>query len=186
MQKIYFFGGTFDPPHRGHLQIIRHILRSEPNASVIAMPAASAPLRADERLFSYRERFYLLRRLLQKEIAQGKVILSVLEKRLPKPGFTVNTLSALAKICTIKPIVVIGADQAKKLSSWHRSEDLIRDFQFLIFARDCLLPQELPKLKASFVADFAEDVSATQMRARLAGLPPQERLQAALAAGNPP
>jgi nicotinic acid mononucleotide adenylyltransferase len=160
-------------------------LAADPAAAVIVMPAASAPLRADERLFSYRERFYLLRRLLQKEISEGRVIISVLEKRLPKPGYTVNTLAALEKNCTVKPVIVIGADQAKKLGSWHQSEKLIRDFEFLIFARDRLLPKEVPNLKAGFVEDFAEDISATQIRSTLSALPPQERLKTALALGNP-
>ena len=149
------------------------------------MPAAGAPLRADERLFSYRERFSLLRRLLHSEIKRDKVILSVLERRLPKPNYTMNTLTALSKICTQKPILVIGADQVEKLPHWHQGAVLLREYEFLCFARRGAALGKIPGLIARLIEDFSEDISATELRAKLIGLPQAQRFAAALAAGNP-
>ena len=134
------------------------------------MPAASAPLRRDERLFSYRERFHLLRRAFAQEVAAGSVAISVLERRLPAPNYTVNTLTALAGFCAQKPIVVIGGDQAEKLPRWHRAEELFAQYEFLVFARGGATPN-IPGLRARYVPDFAEDISATEMRALLAAVP---------------
>lgn len=146
------------------------------------MPAASAPLRTDERLFSYRERFWLLRRIFAAEIAAGSVVVSVLEQSLPAPNYTVNTLAALGRLCGEKPVVVIGSDQAEKLPRWHLAPDLIRDYEFLILARRGAGRPSIAGLKASYVEDFAEDISATQLRQALSAIPAADRLKAALAA----
>ncbi|MBX3723632.1 MAG: nicotinate-nicotinamide nucleotide adenylyltransferase [Turneriella sp.] len=182
--QFFFFGGTFDPPHTGHQKIVRHLLQTAPGARVIVMPAASAPLRSDERLFSYRERFHLLRRAFAQEVAAGSVAISVLERRLPAPNYTVNTLTALAGFCAQKPIVVIGGDQAEKLPRWHRAEELFAQYEFLVFARGGATPN-IPGLRARYVPDFAEDISATEMRALLAAVPAASRLKAAVAAVDP-
>lgn len=153
---------------------------------MIIMPAASAPLRTDDRLFSFRERFHLLRSLFRSEIATGRIILSPLERLLPKPNYTFDTLSAVRRRCGQKPVVVVGADQAQKLGLWHRSAELIGEYEFLIFARAGSVPANIPNLRARFVADFAEHISATALRTELAALPAGERFQRALAWGNPP
>lgn len=153
--------------HRGHAAIVRYILAKIPAAKIILMPAADAPLRNDERYYTYRERFRLLRRLFADEISRHNVILSKLEKSLPKPNYTIGTLSALRAICPGKPVIVLGADQAENLGRWHRSAELLRDFEFLIFARR---GSQLPEtLKGSFcyITDFDENISATEIRNEL-------------------
>ncbi|MBV6494173.1 MAG: nicotinate-nucleotide adenylyltransferase [Turneriella sp.] len=148
------------------------------------MPAASAPLRADERLFSYRERFRLLRYLFKKEIAQGSVVLSWLERRLPQPNYTIHTLDALKKFCFQKPILAIGADQAEKIQYWQSSSTLIQNYEFLIFARNGVgvdTPLKLPTgMHYTLVDDFDENISATKVRASLFKLSYKERFSAAV------
>ncbi|HRP70412.1 MAG TPA: hypothetical protein PLY93_12845, partial [Turneriella sp.] len=149
---------------------------------VLVMPAASAPLRNDNRLFSYRERFHLLRRLFKKEIQEGGVVLSWLEHRLPQPNYTVHTLDTLKKICPQEPTIVIGADQAEKIQHWQRSDFLVQNYTFLIFARGGVggdQPLQLvPGMRYTIEKDFNEDISATQVRASLSKLSAQERLDA--------
>lgn len=178
---LFFFGGTFDPPHHGHLAIVKYILKTNAAARIVVMPAAGAPLRVDERLFSYRERFRLLRLLLQSEIVAGQVALSKLERSLPRPNYTADTLAALAKHCATPPVIVIGADQAEKLPLWHRSEELMARYKFLVFARPGSPAKNNPQLNARFIGDFAENISATEIREKLAALPAAKRFAAALA-----
>lgn len=149
------------------------------------MPAASAPLRTDDRLFSFRERFELLRALFHSEITARRIILSPLERLLPKPNFTFSTLAALRERCGQKPVVVVGGDQAQKLGSWHRSAELIGEYEFLVFARAGSVAENIPNLNARFVEDFSENISATALRKELTALPASERFQRALALGNP-
>ena len=131
------------------------------------MPAADAPLRGDARYYTYRERFHLLRKMFAAEISRRQVILSNLEKSLPKPNYTFETLSALRNLCPEKPVVVIGADQAMNLARWHRSSELMREYEFLVFARRGSPYPGDPGENFCFVADFAEDISATEIRDKL-------------------
>ncbi len=181
---VFFFGGTFDPPHAGHKAIVLRLLAENPGARVIVSPAPAAPLRSSEPLFSYRERFALLRSCFRQQLAEGKVILSRLELSLPKPNFTIDTLFALVKFCGAKPVVVIGADQAAQIDRWHRAEELMRDYEFVVFARQGADVVFDRRLRYRAVSDFALPVSATEIRAKLIKLPKAERFAAALALTN--
>lgn len=149
-----------------------------PQSTTIICPAAQAPLRGSY-LFSYRERVRLLRHCFQKELAERMVKLALLERRMPKPNYTLITLREIEKRCGVKPIVVLGADQAQRLRLWYQFETLIQEFSFVIFARGHV-PELLPQLHCRFIADFCEPVSATEIREKLVPLPPPERWQAAL------
>lgn len=140
------------------------------------MPAAASPLRGDERLFTYRQRFHFLRQLFAREITSGRVVLSCLEKKLPQPNYTLHTFKALRKICTQKPVLVIGADQAQNLPRWHKADELIKNYEFLVFARRGAVVATVAGLSPEVVADFDEDISATELRNRLISMPPGERM----------
>lgn len=177
----YFFGGTFDPPHAGHRAIVSHLLAASPKAKVIVMPAPMAPLRGAEKAFTYRQRFHLLRVMFADAIVSGRVTLSVLERRLPPPHYTINTLEALGKYCDEKPVLVIGGDQAEKLPRWHRYTDIALAYRFVIFSRQGSAIGNLPNLRYEQITDFSCDESSTALRDQLMALGPEARFAAALA-----
>jgi nicotinate-nucleotide adenylyltransferase len=177
----YFFGGTFDPPHVGHYAIVRHLLEKSPDTKVIVMPAPQAPLRAAEKCFSYRERFQLLRLMFRHEIGSARVLLSVLEKRLPPPHFTISTLEALKSFCSENPVVVIGGDQAEKMPQWHRVSELVAGYRFVIFARAGAFAATLPEMRYETIGDFSYDISSTALRNRLLSLDSVQRFAEAQA-----
>jgi nicotinate-nucleotide adenylyltransferase len=181
---VFFFGGTFDPPHAGHKAIVARLLRDYADACVIVSPAAATPLRTDERMFSYRERFALLRACFSEELAAKKVVLSVLERSLPKPNYTYDTLKTLLELCGIKPIIVIGADQAQQIDKWHCAEALMCEYEFVVFARTGVTTAWDNRLRYRAITDFDLPVSATAIRASLVTLPKAERFAAALALTN--
>lgn len=147
---------------------------------VVVSVAAEAPLRKRGHLFSYRERFKLFRHALRAEIQRGRVKLSILEKYLPKPNYTIDTLAALSTRCEEDITLVIGADQAQKLSEWHRSEELLTRYALLIFSRNKISLAHLPSANFEIIDDFAMPISATAIRERLAALDTTERFEKAL------
>lgn len=151
---------------------------------MIISPAPAAPLRSGEPLFSYRERFSLLRSCFAPEIAEHRVILSRLELLLPQPNYTYETLATLVHLCGVKPIIVIGADQAAQIGRWHRAAELMRDYQFIVFARGMAGEPFDARLRYALVPDFDLPVSATSIRAKLVQLPKAERLAAARASAD--
>ncbi len=131
------------------------------------MPAPEAPLRSGRKLFTYRERFRLLRQMFSREISDGRVRLSVLEHRLPGPHYTIQTLEALKKYCVAAPTIVVGADQAEKLGQWKRSAELVQGWRFLVFARRDGVVPDVPEMQFDLVSDFAYDISSTAVREQL-------------------
>ena len=81
-------------------------------------------------------------------------------------------------MCAGKPVLVIGADQAENLSRWHRAAELAKAYSFLIFARRGAPVVQPADLAADVVADFDENISATELRNQLVLLQPAERLAA--------
>lgn len=147
---------------------------------VLVSVAAQAPLRKNTHLFSYRERFKLLRHALHAEIQRGCVKLSVLEKYLPKPNYTIDTLGALNALCQADITLVVGADQAQKIFEWHRSEELLARYALLIFSRNKISLAHLPHANFEIIDDFDMPIAATSIRERLALLDPAERFEKAL------
>lgn len=115
-------------------------------------------------MFSFRERFAAVRKLLEPKIASGRVRLSHIEKRLPQPNYTIETLRALRLYCHEKPVIVIGADQAEGLSRWYKADELIREFSFVVFARRGSTLPEIPDFYPYMITDFEENVSSSEIR----------------------
>jgi len=137
-----------------------------PGAKVIVMPAAEPPLKLSRRMFPFNERFRRLREMFAAEIQGGRVLLSVLEKKLPAPNYTIQTLKALESFCVEKPVIVIGADQATKISEWHSAAQLMSTYEFVVFARrgtNAVFNGFNPHV----IADFDEAISSTEIRAGL-------------------
>lgn len=71
---------------------------------------------------------------------------------------------------------MIGADQAQNLPRWHKADELIKNYEFLVFARRGAAVATVAGFTPEVVADFDEDVSATELRNQLLLLPPAERM----------
>ena len=92
MPRIGLFGGTFDPPHFGHLALAewaRERLRLD---RVLFVPAGSPPHKRERRLSGAATRVALTRLAVRGNPAFR---LSTLEVRRLGPSFTVDTLRAL-------------------------------------------------------------------------------------------
>lgn len=125
------------------------------------MPAGAAPLRTNTALFTYQQRFALLRQAFAEEIRIGRVRLSSLERRLPQPNYTIDTLTYLQRLCTQRPTIVIGADQAANISRWHRAAELMHRYEFLVFARRGAVPEFPAAMRYNLIADFDDQHEAT-------------------------
>ena len=122
------FGGSFDPIHLGHKNVVKSLLESSLGIDrVIIMPAFVNPFKAgnepavhassEQRLEMCRLAFGDIPQCVVSdwEIAQGGV------------SYTVNTLEQLKKTYTTdKFILIMGSDSLASLDRWHRFEDIIR------------------------------------------------------------
>lgn len=121
------FGGTFDPPHRAHVELparVRDVMGAD---AIVYVPAARSPHKPDGPVASGAERVEMLRLALAG--ARG-VSISDLELNSggAAPSYTVDTLRTLrAEIPRTTALrLLIGADQAAAFHRWREPEEIIR------------------------------------------------------------
>jgi len=106
------FGGSFDPVHLGHIEIVKKALKIVDK--VIVVPTFLNPFKShfaanpETRLNWCKEAFDF-----------ENVIVSDFEIKNAKPTFTIETFNALSKDYNIK-YIIIGADNLKSITKWAR------------------------------------------------------------------
>lgn len=123
MRRIGVFGGTFDPPHIGHLALAewaREALRLE---RVIFMPAARPPHKRHRRLSPAADRVAMTRRAVR---GNPHFTVSTIEVRRTGPSYTVDTLRALRRAHPRAGFwLLMGEDSLREFHTWHAPEEIL-------------------------------------------------------------
>jgi nicotinate-nucleotide adenylyltransferase len=187
--RIGLFGGTFDPPHRGHLAVANAVQERFALDRILLAPAAVQPLKPDGAHASYADRLRLVELLCED---QPGLEASSIDGPQPNgsPNYTVETLKRLRATLPAgaEISVIVGADAFLGLPKWKSPEELLREARWIIVSRpgfdlhslDAMGLSPRQRARITILSDFANPVSATEVRERLhdrdeaAGLvPPQ-------------
>lgn len=115
-QRIGILGGSFNPPHEGHVEITRIALARLQLDRVWWLVTPGNPLKQNGSLPSLEDRMAACRRLL----ADPKVIVTGFEAELGTP-FTAATLAFLARrYPTARFVWIMGADNLASFHRWQR------------------------------------------------------------------
>lgn len=187
-RRLGFFGGTFDPPHLGHLRMAQAVRDHAGIDGVVLVPAARNPHKAGPPLFADAVRIRALRALAASE--PGLAIWEG-ELRRPPPSYTYDTVVELEReFPDCELWWILGADNVAALPGWHRATELARRIGFLALGRpgvdtaaaEAQAREALPELRLRWVAAPLVGVSATEIRRRIeAGLPWQDLVPSAIA-----
>ena len=128
-----FFGGSFDPPHAGHLAVARGALNSGRCAHVMWVPAYAPPHKLDRRRAPFEHRLKMVELLIKNESSMS---VSDIEAKIAKrPSYTIDILLELEAQSGIRPALLIGADSLLQLHTWHRAKELAENWQILTYPR---------------------------------------------------
>jgi nicotinate-nucleotide adenylyltransferase len=114
--KIGIYGGTFDPPHHGHLIVAEYVRTHLGLDRIVFVPVATAPHKQGQQVTDGRHRLAMLDRAVASNPA-----FRVSDEEIRRGGvsYTVDTLAALREA---EPeaafFVLIGADNALEFDSW--------------------------------------------------------------------
>ena len=173
--KTAIFGGTFDPPHSGHINIADKILEDGYADTILFMPALHPPHKLDVNYSSFTHRLEMLRAAL-KSFPKNKFQISILEQEFAdKASFTYNTLEFLTlQNPSVEYELVIGADNLLTLHQWHNANELIKRWKILTYPRKGYDKLELlynlwdkktaDKLSATMLPFDIFNVSSTEIR----------------------
>ncbi|MCP3965880.1 MAG: nicotinate (nicotinamide) nucleotide adenylyltransferase [Lentisphaerae bacterium] len=135
--RTAFFGGTFDPPHKGHLKLAEHILASGRTDSIMFVPAYSPPHKQDRSITSFDDRMKMLKIMLKDS---KNIIISDIERRAElSPSYTIKILELLEQENPeIELQILIGGDSLAYFHTWHRAKELMEKWEIITYPRrDC-------------------------------------------------
>jgi nicotinate-nucleotide adenylyltransferase len=168
--RIGIFGGTFDPPHAGHVAAARAVNQQLGLDRLLLVVANDPWQKSAERAVSPAADRFALTEVLAGEIPGAEA--SRLELDRGGPSYSVDTAEEILAGAGAKPVtlyLVIGADLVPELGAWHRSEDLRRLVTLAIVSRPTgPVPDVPPGWRAEWVNGPRVPVSSSQVRALLA------------------
>jgi nicotinate-nucleotide adenylyltransferase len=127
-------GGTFNPPHIGHLSLARAALAELGLERVLLVPARAAPHKdaAEDPGAQHRLRMCQLA-----AAAEPRVEVSKVELDRPGPSYTVDTLRFIhATSPDAELTLIVGADTAQALPSWREPREILRLARLAVAGRD--------------------------------------------------
>ena len=129
--RIGLFGGTFNPPHEGHIHVCQTALRQRQFDFIWWMVTPQNPLKRDQKIPSFEERMLWS----EDKISHPRILVTDIEKQL-KTYKSIDTILAL-KTCfpQTKFTFLAGIDNAFNLHQWEEWEQLIEEIPFLFIAR---------------------------------------------------
>jgi nicotinate-nucleotide adenylyltransferase len=131
--KIGLFFGSFNPIHHGHLMVASFIANHTELQQVWLVVSPQNPLKAQSSLLNEYDRLHLAQLAIEND-TQLKV--SDIEFKLPKPSYTIDTLTYLQeKYPQHQFYVIMGSDSFQNLPKWKNFEALVKNYQFIVYRR---------------------------------------------------
>ena len=164
--RIGILGGSFNPIHNVHLAIARGMIERKVVDEVALMVSPRNPIKPANSLLPENVRLHLAQIACQEE---KNIFASDYEFHLKRPSYTWNTLCSLRKSFPEKNfILLIGADNWKIFRQWHKSQDIINNFEIAIYPRIGfdISPSLLPP-KVKFIDLPLHNISSTEIRDRI-------------------
>jgi len=170
-ERLGILGGTFDPPHIGHLLLAYGALEQLALDRLILIPARRQPLKSEVEITATAHRLAMVRHLAD---ADPRLQVDALELDRPGLSFTVDTLRAYrAQWPDAALHLLLGADAARTFAQWRAPAEVAGLARIVVCTRgEEAMPAAPAGIAWDRLATRRVDVSATEIRARVrAGLP---------------
>ncbi len=131
--KIGLYFGSFNPIHVGHLIIANFVSEYSDIEQVWFVVSPQNPLKKSAELLNEYDRLYLVQTAIEDNL---KFRSSDIEFKLPRPSYTIDTLTYLhEKYPNYQFVVILGSDSVKNINKWKNSELLLKNFSFYVYER---------------------------------------------------
>jgi nicotinate-nucleotide adenylyltransferase len=162
--RLGYLGGSFDPPHLGHLAVAQAAADSYALSHVLLVPTAYQPLKPLGAVAAYSDRLAMVSLLCESD---PRLVPSDLEAPVtpPTPNYTIDTLK---RIRSTEPdaelFVIVGADAFLDLPHWRSPDELLDLAEWIVVTR--------PHLASGALHNGAEPPISTRSLPGLLPLPP--------------
>jgi len=165
--KIALYFGSFNPIHIGHLIIANHIAQEKLLIDQLWLVVSPEnPLKQQQHLLNDYARLHLVNIAIQ----NNPLLKSCdVEFKLPKPSYTINTLTYLAeKYPQHQFTIVMGSDSYSNLPKWKNYETILKNYPIIVYPRANVGINFFPNSNTIIVKAPLLDISATYIRTQIA------------------
>ncbi len=167
--KICLFGGTFDPPHFGHLILAQTIFEAEHFDQIVFVPAHTSPHKDKTVVSSVNLRKEMVKIAIQEN---PNFILSDIEIKRGGVSYSFDTIIEYKEKTGIDSknlFYLIGSDSLKTFHSWHNSDQILDECQIIVAIRPGFRPSDINNeilARIQFANIPRIEISSTQIRKR--------------------
>ena len=172
--RIGFLGGTFDPPHNGHLLIAREAQTQLGLTQVLFAPTRQPPHKNAAEHTAIEHRLEMVRLAIA---PYPQFTLSRVDVDRPGPTYTVDTMRLLHEQFgnSVELFFIMGMDSLANILTWRTPEQLIRLCKLAVFQRPGFaanldeLEQQVPGVSECvvFLQSSALDIAASDLQKRV-------------------
>lgn len=149
---IGLFGSSFNPPHLGHLAVLKDLTSTEIFDEIWLVPVYSHAFA--KQLAPYETRLKLVE-LLWTDLDRDKISISTIEKDLNQsPTYTYDVIQALKeKNPHYQFTIILGTDTKNELQKWHRYQDLKKAAKFHFIPRQGFEDSPYPEVSSTEIRE---------------------------------
>ncbi|WP_423189684.1 nicotinate-nucleotide adenylyltransferase [Alkalibacterium sp. f15] len=132
-RKVGILGGTFNPPHLGHLIIAEQVKNQLGLEKVMFLPSANPPHKKEKKTIDAKHRIAMIHESIKDN--EGFSIEEI-EIRRGGKSYTYDTIVQLKEMNPdIEFYFIIGADMVEDLKNWYKIDGLLQIVQFVAVNR---------------------------------------------------
>ena len=141
--KIAIYGGSFNPMHRGHEQIVEYILKNLDMDKIIIVPVG-IPSHRENNLEQSDTRLKICREIFKNN---SKIEVSDIEIKSDGKSYTYDTLIKLIEVYgkNNEFFEIIGEDSLKNFKTWKNYKELLKICKLIVFRRNDDEDKEIDK-----------------------------------------
>ena len=178
IRKVILYGGSFDPIHKGHLQVAQHAAKAIKADHIYFIPAKISPLKVNAPIASDDQRVEMLELAIH---GYSNCSVSLCDMQRDSLSYSLDTIKYF-KLKFANQVIIhwlAGADVLDQLDKWYRVDELLNICNFSIMYRAGFPKPDLSKYIESFSEDLIKkleanvietpliDISSTEIRKRI-------------------
>ena len=160
---LYF--GTFDPIHRGHINIVNFLIDNSLVEKVWFVVTPESPDKSSNNLTDFIHRYEMVKIEVKNN---NSLLASDVELKLEKPNYTINSLRYISSAFPNNNFsLIMGEDNLINFKKWKNYKEIMNNFKIYVYPRKTRLKRDI-KLLISNNIEMIEapliDLSSTNIR----------------------
>ena len=158
--KVALFGGSFNPIHKGHLEIAKNLLNKDIVDRVWFIPCGNHAF--DKKLANAKDRIKMLNLSIKNNPKLKVIDIEILSENVSFTSKTIKTLQN--KFSEIEFNFIIGADNLTNMDKWHNFEYLKKNIKFILVKRPGFESINDLGINIISILEMENEISSTTIR----------------------